>query len=290
MFNTTKLRHWLLSVALLVPMATGMAVSQLAFADTTPTPTPESLTLSSDFPSIKDAEGGQYSFTVNIAYVGTDPRLFDVSVQFPAGASGQILNSNSVEITAIRIDPSIFSSSFVTVNFSPNAKGGPEPGQYAMTFNAKSGSLNASIQLTAVVTARYEVHLVPQNGMFSTNITAGQDNHFGMIVQNNSSVALDNVTLTMAAPDGWGVRFVPDKIASIAAKSQVTVDAIITPPQNTIAGDYDINGTLGQKNGSDFQKIRVTVQTPTVWGWVGILIVVGVIAGLGVIFRQLGRR
>ena len=68
------------------------------------------------------------------------------------------------------------------------------------------------------------------------------------------------------------------------------MDAVITPPQNTIAGDYDINGTLNQKNASDFQKIRVTVQTPTVWGWVGILIVVGVIAGLGVIFRQLGRR
>src|SRR5450830_1123401 len=110
MFNTTKLRHWLLSVALLVPMATGMAVSQLAFADTTPTPTPESLTLSSDFPSIKDAEGGQYSFTVNIAYVGTDPRLFDLSAQNPAGSSVQIMNSSSVEVTAIRIDPTVFSS------------------------------------------------------------------------------------------------------------------------------------------------------------------------------------
>jgi uncharacterized membrane protein len=277
-------------VALLVPLATGMAVSQLAFADTTPTPAPDSITLSTDFPSIKDAEGGLFTFTVNMAYVGTTPRVFDLSAQFPAGASAQIVNSNSVQITAIRIDPTVFSSSFVTVNFSPKSNGGPDPGQYAMTFSAKSGSLNASIQLTAVVTARYEMHLVPANSMFSTNITAGQDNHFGMIVQNNSSVALDNVTLTMAAPDGWNVRFVPDKIASIPAKSTVNVDAVITPPSNTIAGDYDINGTLGQKNGSDFQKIRVTVQTPTVWGWVGILIVVGVIAGLGVIFRQLGRR
>ena len=286
MFNRTKWRHWLLSLAIFLPLAAGTAASQLALADTTP----EALALSTDFPSIKDAEGGQYSFTVNIAYTGTIPRLFDLSAQVPAGASAQILNSNSVQITAIRIDPNVFSSNFVTVNFFPKTSGGPEPGQYPMTLNVKSDTLSASIPLTAVVTARYEMHLVPQNGMFSANITAGQDNHFGMIVQNNSTVAIDTVTLTMAAPDGWNVRFVPDKIASIPAKTEVKVDAVITPPKNTIAGDYDINGTFGQKNGSDFQKIRVTVQTPTIWGWVGILIVVGVIVGLGVIFRQLGRR
>jgi uncharacterized membrane protein len=36
--------------------------------------------------------------------------------------------------------------------------------------------------------------------------------------------------------------------------------------------------------------VRVTVLTPTIWGWVGIGIVVLVIAGLAVMFMRLGRR
>jgi uncharacterized membrane protein len=36
--------------------------------------------------------------------------------------------------------------------------------------------------------------------------------------------------------------------------------------------------------------LRVTVLTPTVWGWIGLIIVVLVIAGLGVLFMKLGRR
>jgi uncharacterized membrane protein len=36
--------------------------------------------------------------------------------------------------------------------------------------------------------------------------------------------------------------------------------------------------------------IRVIVQTSTVWGWVGVIIIVIVIAGLFTIFMRFGRR
>src|SRR3972149_7988693 len=119
MFNKTKLGRWLLSLSLLAPMVAVMAAGHLAFA------AEESLKLSTDFPSIKDAVGGNYSFTVNIAYAGTEPRLFELSAQVPKGASAQILSSGSSEVTAIGLDPTIFSSNYVTVNFSPSAKGAP---------------------------------------------------------------------------------------------------------------------------------------------------------------------
>jgi uncharacterized membrane protein len=45
------------------------------------------------------------------------------------------------------------------------------------------------------------------------------------------------------------------------------------------------NGTMSQT-----LALRVTVSTPTIWGWVGIIIVVLVIAGLAVLFVKLGRR
>jgi uncharacterized membrane protein len=37
-------------------------------------------------------------------------------------------------------------------------------------------------------------------------------------------------------------------------------------------------------------QVRVTVLTPSIWGWVGIIIIVVVIVGLALLFMRLGRR
>jgi len=68
------------------------------------------------------------------------------------------------------------------------------------------------------------------------------------------------------------------------------VDVVIEPPEKTIAGDYSITIRADSEETSDSLEFRVTVETPTIWGWVGIAIVLVVIAGLAVLFRQLGRR
>ena len=66
---------------------------------------------------------------------------------------------------------------------------------------------------------------------------------------------------------------------------------MITPPQGkTIAGDYMINFKADTGTISQTMDVRVTVLTPTIWGWVGIIIIVVVIAGLAVLFMKLGRR
>ena len=62
--------------------------------------------------------------------------------------------------------------------------------------------------------------------------------------------------------------------------------------RKTIAGDYMVAISASPESGYAFGNIdvRVTVLTPTIWGWVGIGIVVLVIAGLAVMFMRLGRR
>ncbi|MBI4296755.1 MAG: hypothetical protein HY667_06530 [Chloroflexi bacterium] len=280
----SKLMRWFLCLMLMTTIVTGLVGSQLAFAEE------DSLTLSTDYPILKDAVGGSFSFSVSMEYKGTQPRVFDLSTQVPVGAAAQVMSSDSKEIASIRIDPSIFSRNYVTVIFIPNFRRTAEPGEYKMALNVKSGNLSQSIELTAMITAKYGVHFEPQSGMFSATITAGQDNHLAIRVMNQSTVPLESIALTIGAPDGWGATFTPSKIDSIPANFEVLADAVIRPPKNTVAGDYQIRINAESKNASDSQTMRLTVETPTIWGWVGIIIVVGVIAGLGVIFRQLGRR
>jgi len=69
------------------------------------------------------------------------------------------------------------------------------------------------------------------------------------------------------------------------------IDAVIKPPRETIAGDYVVTMIANSSGLANREfELRVTVLTPTVLGWVGIVIVLVVIAGLAVLFRRLGRR
>ena len=68
------------------------------------------------------------------------------------------------------------------------------------------------------------------------------------------------------------------------------VDVVINPPTKTIAGDWAATIKAESEHFTDSVNLRVTVLTPTIWGWVGIIIVLVVIAGLAVLFRQLGKR
>jgi uncharacterized membrane protein len=293
MFSRMKLSRWLLSLALVVPMVFTMVAGQLTFADTTQTPTPpsESLTLTCDYPSLKDASNNAFSYTVNVNYTGTQAKVFDLATQVPPGASAQTLNSSSVQITSLRIDPTQFGGAAVTVQFNPNGSAGSIPGQYAMTFSVKSGTLTASIQLNAMVTPKYGMHMTPQSGVFTATINAGQSNDIAIRLLNQGTVPLNNITLTATGPKGWEVSFVPDLIDSpIPASFEDKIDLIVKPPSNAAAGDYDVKINASSADATDSNSIRVTVQTANIWGWVWIIGAVVVIAGLVVLFLRMGRR
>ncbi len=66
--------------------------------------------------------------------------------------------------------------------------------------------------------------------------------------------------------------------------------AYIKPAAKAIAGDYLVNLTASTRETSGTAQIRVLVKTSTLWGLVGIVIILAVIAGVGAAFRQYGRR
>ena len=108
---------------------------------------------------------------------------------------------------------------------------------------------------------------------------------------NTGTEDINKITFTSSKPSGWTITFNPDKIDSLAPGMAKEVDVAIEPPSKTIAGDYMINLKAISTDMSPRDiELRVTALTPTIWGWVGVIIVLVVIAGLGVIFRRLGRR
>ena len=75
------------------------------------------------------------------------------------------------------------------------------------------------------------------------------------------------------------------------AIDEQSIDVNIKPPPKAVAGDYMISlRASGKQTSAGEISIRVTVETPTIWGWVGVVIILIVVIGLVVIFMRFSRR
>jgi len=281
----------LLMVSLLV---ISPAVAVLAQEEEAP---PETMTMTATYTKIEAIAGTGFEFDVSLFYAGgTEARSFDLSVTGPQDWTLYITPTypTDKQILDIRIEPLIPyqtpTPTKILIHISPPYWLIPNPGEYPITVTATSGELSGSIDLTAVVTASYQMAVTTPDGLLNTTATAGRDNHFTIEVLNNGSAAIDDFTFSSSKPTDWTIEFSPDKISSVAAQDSQTVEVNIKPPAKTIAGDYQITITAKGKQAQDDMAIRVSVETPTIWGWVGVAIIVVVIAGLIYIFMRFSRR
>ncbi|MGA7678110.1 MAG: NEW3 domain-containing protein, partial [Dehalococcoidia bacterium] len=203
--------------------------------------------------------------------------------------------AEGTEIAAIRLDPAKTYPDTIKVTIRPYTWVVPEPGEYPITVEAASGEIKGNIELKAIITAKYEIDVEPSTGRLNTSATAGKDNYFTILVTNTGSADLQKVNFSSkitGTPPGWSITFDPQGIDVLPVGAKREVQVNIKPAQKTIAGDYMVAISASPESGYAFSNIdvRVTVLTPTIWGWVGIGIVVLVIAGLAVMFMRLGRR
>jgi uncharacterized membrane protein len=288
------------SLFLMVSLVAAVILAQTPVfaADATPTSpsiAQPTLVLDSTYPVISADSGQSFTFNVNIKYAGYDKKTFDLALTAPPGwtasctAGYPVAQISAIQIISTDITTPVTQS--VTVNVTPDLGNYPEPGNYTATLKVSSGDLSQTIDLRAIVRAKYEFALTTATGNLATQATAGDTNHFSFEVINTGSATLEKLNLTSTNPEGWVISFTPSSVESLGAGQTSQVDAVITPPQGkTIAGDYMINFKADTGSISQDMDVRVTVLTPTIWGWVGIIVIVVVIAGLAVLFMKLGRR
>jgi uncharacterized membrane protein len=246
------------------------------------------------YPIMRDVSGKSFTFVISLVYQGTEPRAFDLDLTAPVGWIGEIKpSSGDVVIESITLQPGKTYPDTVNVVITPPPAELPEPGEYKATFNAGSGELRASVELTAVVTEippTYQLYVSTATGLLSMQAKAGEDNHITVILENYGTGTLENITFTSTKSEGWSTTFTPYNVDALEPGLQQEVDITITPPAKTIAGDYAVLLKFLSEKATSTLEMRVTVVTPTIWGGAGIGIAVAVVAGLAVLFRRLGRR
>jgi uncharacterized membrane protein len=243
---------------------------------------------------MRAVSGKSFTFEISLVYQGTEPRAFDLDLTAPVGWMGEIKPSfGEFMIESITLEPGKTYPDKVNVVLNPPPGELPEPGEYKATFNAGSGELRASVELTAVVTEippTYQLYVSPATGRRNMQAKAGEDNHITVILENYGTGTLENITFTSTKSEGWSVTFSPYTVDALEPGLQQEVDITITPPAKTIAGDYNVLLKFLGEKATYTIELRVTVVTPTIWGGAGIGIAVAVVAGLAVLFRRLGRR
>ncbi len=279
-------------ILLTVFMAT-LSLPGIALAQDDENKIEEKIILRPDFPTIESIAGGDFEFKVEFSYIGMEPKVFDIRTTAPKGWEVYMTPRYEKErkITSINLKPTMGAGEemrlIATAPFWPL----PEPGEYKIKVEAISDTIQASTELTAKVTAKYILTTVSANELYNTTAGAGEDNIFSIKVRNLGTDAIDNVKFSPNNPEGWSVTFNPDKIDVLEAIDEQTVEVNIKPPPKTVAGDYMISlRASGKQAAAGEISIRVTVETPTIWGWVGVAIILIVVIGLVVIFMRFSRR
>jgi uncharacterized membrane protein len=127
-----------------------------------------------------------------------------------------------------------------------------------------------------------------RDGVLSARAEAGKEASIPIVVTNTGTAPADEIELTSNAPSGWKISFEPKTIDRIAPGQNKEVQALVTPPEKAIAGDYAPTFNVASRGETASTQFRVAVATGTMWGIVGagiiaiaLLIMVGAVARFG---------
>ena len=197
-----------------------------------------------------------------------------------------IFRANGKQVTSVEAEP----NSTVSVSIEVKPADQVEEGKYMIPVRAMAGSSSGELALEAVITGTYKLELTTPTGLLSSNITAGEEKQIDLVVKNTGTSILTGVTLSSSAPVNWEVTFDPKEIESILAGRETSVRATVKADKKAIPGDYITNLEARTPEASSKASFRMSVRTPMLWGWIGILVILAGIGTVWYLFRKYGRR
>ena len=117
---------------------------------------------------------------------------------------------------------------------------------------------------------------------------AGKTANFSFFVKNTGSAVNRNVTFSSFKPENWEVTFKPEKIDALETGALKQVEVTVKPAAQALVGDYSVGVLVNGEKSDKTIEMRVTVKASTAWGWIGIGIIILVIAGLSCTVHLVG--
>jgi len=236
---------------------------------------------------LRGPSDAKFEFSVEVESKLDKDAVFDLSAQTPAGWEANFkpryeekffssvrLKSNQTETVAVEVKPALLAKA----------------GEYPITVRVSSGDARADAKLSVIITGSYGLEIGTLTGLLSLEAKQGNPANMSIYVKNTGTAANHDIKFVSFKPENWKVEFKPEKIDVIEPGDLKQVEVNITPYEEALVGDYSVGAEVQGEKVKKNIEFRVTVRTSTAWGWIGIGIIVFVIAGLTWLFRWLGRR
>ncbi len=247
----------------------------------------DDIQLTTSYPVLRGQTDATFEFSIDVLNKSDLDRTFNL---FAVGPEKWEINFKpsyeTKQISSLRIKGG--QSQSVAVQVSPPKDA--LAGDYPILVRVTSGDKKAEVKLTVALTGIYKLDAGTPTGILSLEAMAGKPANLSVFVKNTGSAINRNISFSSFKPENWEVTFKPEKIDALEPNALKQVEVTIKPAQQALVGDYSVGVMVDGEKASKTIEFRVTVKASTAWGWIGIGVILFVIAGLSALFIWLGRR
>jgi len=244
--------------------------------------------LSSQYPVLTAGSGQTIKFTIDLKNETNKPLPTSLVAQAPQGWAVRFKPQfGDQQISSIQVKENGTETLSVEIDTPVTA----EAKEYPITITARAGAFEASTSVKVSLKGTQDLKMGTLAGTLNTSVIAGTKTPVDFVVGNAGTAPIRNLNFVTKKPsDKWTVEFKPEKIDSLGPGEVRQIKMEVLAPDRTIAGDYLLTLTANSTDTNKSAEFRVTVSTPTIWGWIGFGIVGLVVLGLAAVFFRLGRR
>ncbi len=247
----------------------------------------KSVTVTTSYPVLRGPTDATFEFSLEVDNKLDKEKVYNLTSKEPE--NWEINFKPAYEdkyISSLRLDKN--QSKSVAVEVKPYRLA--EAGEYPINVRVGSADAKAEAKLTINLTGTYKLEAGTPTGLLSLEARKGKLANLSIYVKNIGSATNHNIKFISIKPENWKVEFEPEKIEALKPDELKQVEVTITPAEEALVGDYSVGLNVDGEKDSKTMEMRVTVKASTAWGWIGIGIILLVIAGLGGLFTWLGRR
>jgi uncharacterized membrane protein len=258
---------------------------QLPIAVTLAKDLPAKLTVTPQLPELRGTSKSSFEYQLGIKNDSGKKLTVSLSAQAPQNFDATFTEQyGSQELNAVPIDAGQTKDVKLKVT-PPNTAAA---GDYKVSARVAAEDASASADLGLTITGQPKLDISGREGLVSTRASAGKEQTVPVVITNLGTAPADDIQLSGSAPSGWKITFDPKTVDRIAPNDNKEVQALITPTDKAIAGDYVTTVRASARGESASSNFRVTVTTSTMWGIAGVgiigvalLVMVGAVARFG---------
>ena len=248
---------------------------------------PAKLTLTPQLPDLRGTSKSSFEYQLSVKNDSGKKLTVSLSAQAPQNFDTSFTEQyGTQELKAVPVDAG--QSKDVKLKVTPPNTAAA--GDYKIVARVAAEDASATADLAMTITGQPKLDISGREGLVSTRASAGKETSVPVLITNTGTAPAEDVQLSGSAPSGWKITFDPKTVDRIAPNDNKEVQALITPTDKAIAGDYVTTIRASARGESASTNFRVTVTTSTMWGIAGVGIIgVALLVMVGAVARY-GRR